>query len=59
MVFIFAAKHHSNDSSPDVPKETTEKSSELPSFLEDVCVHFYNIPEDEKKKLTRFIIAYL
>ncbi|XP_078514462.1 chromodomain-helicase-DNA-binding protein 1-like isoform X1 [Lissotriton helveticus] len=37
-------------------KVTTEKN--LPNFMNAISVYFYNVPEEEKKKLSRYLISY-
>ncbi|XP_030059898.1 chromodomain-helicase-DNA-binding protein 1-like isoform X2 [Microcaecilia unicolor] len=48
--------------SPPVCTNSTEKiageTKDLPSFMTEVNVYFYNIPEVEKKKLSRYLVSY-
>ncbi|XP_059177653.1 chromodomain-helicase-DNA-binding protein 1-like [Physella acuta] len=55
-----SASIQSSSNTPDIPgkKAKTNTGSNLPSLFSGIAVYFHNIPEDIKKKLTRYILAY-
>ncbi|XP_069492562.1 chromodomain-helicase-DNA-binding protein 1-like [Ambystoma mexicanum] len=39
-------------------KDQTTRKKDLPNFMNAISVYFYNIPEDDKKNLSRYLISY-
>ncbi|XP_029434009.1 chromodomain-helicase-DNA-binding protein 1-like isoform X2 [Rhinatrema bivittatum] len=42
----------------DSTRKIAAETKDLPSFMAEVSAYFYNIPEAEKKRLSRYLISY-
>nr|XP_033796299.1 chromodomain-helicase-DNA-binding protein 1-like isoform X2 [Geotrypetes seraphini]XP_033796301.1 chromodomain-helicase-DNA-binding protein 1-like isoform X2 [Geotrypetes seraphini]XP_033796302.1 chromodomain-helicase-DNA-binding protein 1-like isoform X2 [Geotrypetes seraphini]XP_033796303.1 chromodomain-helicase-DNA-binding protein 1-like isoform X2 [Geotrypetes seraphini] len=54
----FSRSHMSPPDCTDSTGKIAGENKDLPSFMTQVNVYFYNIPEMEKKKLNRYLISY-
>ena len=53
-----AGSDEDDEAAPAASEPVASRSDDASSFLDGVCVLFYNIPDDEKRNLTKSVMTY-